>query len=186
MTMKKTALIVAALILTVFAGCSAANPVQPENPASPSGGAQEINAWVVKEEAQVADVETGERAGTAYKDFAVTLQEPAEGKVQFSLSWADEKGGEPVTKTYAVDTKYMEKKYIEPRAVIMMISVDMIRLKAGGSFYGENGEKLIAFDKAQGPFNFIQKTDKGYMMTLDMNIVYAKEADVEYIPVSIP
>jgi len=186
--MKKTALIIAVCIVIAFAGCTAGQPPQTSAPSgeNSSPSAKEPNARVVKEEAPVTDTETGEQIGTAYKGFVVGLQEPKDGKATFSLSWMDEKGENVAQiKTYAVDTQFMEKKYVEPRAVIMMISADMIKLKAGASFYGEDGEKLITFSHPQGPFHFIQKTDKGYMMTLDMNIVYAREKDTEYIAVPV-
>lgn len=187
--MKKTAVILAiCILLALFTGCSNQNsPPSQTSPLPDETGSQQPNAWVVKADAPVLDAKTGQKAGTAHKGFALTIQEPQDGKVQFTMEWMDEKG-ESVreSKTYQIDTKLMEKKYVEPRSVIMMISVDMIRLKAGASFYGEEGQKLITFDQAQGPFRFIQKTDKGYMLTLDMNIVYVKEEDAEFIAVEMP
>lgn len=210
--MKKIAFIVALLTVFAFAGCSAAvqdgtasqsaqpsilvppaESVQPSASAQPSesgqtsAGAQEPNVWVVRQEAPVMDADTGKEAGRAYPGFMLSIQNENKGLAGFSLNFLDEKGQNvSQTKKYTIDTKYMQKEYVEPQATILIISIDMIKLKAGGSFYDGNGQKLITFNDATGPFHFIQKTEKGYMMTIDFNVVYAKEGDVDLIPVPNP
>lgn len=180
--MKKTALILSVLTVFVIAGCSAAAPEE-----SALQSAQEPNVWVVQEDAPVMDADTGKEAGRAFAGFMLSVQNEKDGLAGFSLNFL-EKEGESVaqTKNYSIDTKYMEKKYVEPQATILVISVDMITLKAGASFYNEQGQKLISFNDAVGPFHFIQETEKGYMMTIDFNVVYAKQGDVDFIPVPIP
>lgn len=186
--MKKAAFILAVLAVFIFAGCSAAAPNGSASAtAQPSDSGPEPNVWMVKQDAPVLDADTGKEAGRAFAGFMLSIQNEKDGKVAFSMNLLDEKGENTATvKNYAIDTKYMEKKYVEPQATILMISVDMIKLKAGGSLYNEQGQKLITFNDAVGPFHFIQKTGEGYMFTLDFNVVYAKEADVEFIPVQIP
>ncbi len=195
--MKKIiAIALAVLAVFAFAGCSntgnapSTGSTQPSATIQPSAqvaGDQEPNVWVVKDEAPVMDADTGKEAGRAFSGFALSLQSEKDGKAGFSINFL-EKEGESVaqTKNYTIDTKYMEKKYVEPQATILIISVDMITIKAGGSLYDEKGNKLITFTDATGPFHFIQKTENGYMFTIDFNVVYAKEADVEYISVPIP
>lgn len=202
--MRKIALILAVLTVFAFAGCSAPNDgsatgsgqpsgtvqppetVQPSDSIQPSESAPEPNVWVVKEEAPVMDADSGKEAGRAYAGFMLSIENEKNGKAGFSLSFMDEKGEKTAAvRNYAIDTKFMEKKYVEPQAVILLISVDMIKLKAGGSLYNEKGDKLITFKDATGPFHFIQKTENGYMFTIDFNVVYAKEADVDYIQVPI-
>ncbi len=190
--MKKIAFVLAFFIVFVFAGCSAgpqegSASVKPTQSGQTSAGSQEPNVWVVRQEAPVMDEDTGKEAGRAYPGFMISIQNEQGGLAGFGMQFLDEKGENvSQTKQYTIDTKYMEKQYVEPQATILIISVDMIRLKAGGSFYNEKGDKLITFSGATGPFRFIQKTDKGYMMTVDFNVVYAKENDVELVPVTSP
>ncbi len=174
-------------VLMVIAVCDAcAGPGAADN-TPPSAGAGEPNAWVVTSEAPVKYADTGEDAGIAFGGFCLSLHSVSGDAAQFSINFFDENGENiKETKTYAIDIKHMEKKYVEPKAVIEMISIDMIELKPNAVLYDENGAKLISFNDPAGPFRFIQKTDKGYMFTIDMNIVFAKENDVNYIPVKIP
>ena len=194
--MKKTAFLLAVLTVFVIAGCSAAAPEEsasqsaqssvlvPIETLTPPDGDLEPNVWVVKEDAPVMDADTGKEAGRAFVGFMLSVQNEKDDLAGFNLNF-QEKAGENVaqTKNYTIDTKYMEKKYVEPQATILIISVDMITLKPGGSFYNEQGQKLITFNDAVGPFHFIQETENGYMMTIDFNVVYAKKDDVDFIPV---
>lgn len=198
--MKKSIwiLVTVLLLAAALAGCApaasspapTASPSGPEGglPATPSPSGSEApgspNVWVVTGEAPVTD-EQGATVGTAYPGFAVNLLNEKDGKAVFTFSEMDDKGqtvkGE---KTFSIDTKYMEKKYLEPQAVILIISTDMIKLNPGGALYNDAGEKLITFNDGLGPFFFIQKTDAGYMFTLDFNVVYAPEKDVAFIKLS--
>jgi len=202
--MKKTAFLLAVLLIVIaFAGCTAdakppespsasqpagtdtQTPANPETPPAPTGTANEPNVWVVSKEAPVIDADTGKQAGTAYPGFMVSLPNTAGNKAQFSMKFLDEKGEEVKTvKNYFIDTSNMEKKYVEPQAVIEIISLDMIEVKPNGVFYNDKGEKLLSFSEKTGPFRFIQKGQNGYMMTIDFNLVFVKEADVNFIPLS--
>lgn len=164
------------------------SPSESQSPSSsPSGsqsgsqqGSQQPNAWVVKEVALVKDSDTGKDVGTAYKGFAISMENAKGNQAVFQMSFMDEKGSKvQTTKNYIIDTKNMEKKYVEPQAVILMISTDMISIKAGGTLKGADGKKLIMFDEKQGPLFYIQKTEKGYMFTLDLNVVYADQNSAE-------
>lgn len=187
--MKKTVFILAVCMAFAFAGCSAGQePPAQSGPAQnlPDAGAQAPNVWVVKGEAPVVDADTQKEAGRAFEGFMLSLESEKDGRAYFSLSFMDETGQNvSETKNYAIDTQFMEKKYAEPQAVILMISTDMFRLRAGGSLYDAQGSRLITFNDAVGPFYYIQKTENGYMMTLDFNVVYAKEADAEFIPLAV-
>lgn len=177
--MRKSVLILVSVFVLafMFAGCAPGGPA--ETASSPNG--RDPNAWVVIEEAPVVD-ETGAAAGTAYPGFAVTLENEADGMAVFKVSNLDETGQNVrEEKQFFIDTKYMQEQYVEPKAVILMISENMIKLNPGASLYSEEGEALITFDGGIGPFFYIQKTDRGYMFTLDFNVVYAKEGDVTVV-----
>jgi hypothetical protein len=174
--MRKSVLILVSVFVLafIFAGCAPGEPT--ESPSAPNG--QDPNAWVVQEEAPVLDG-TGAAVGRAYPGFAVTLENEEEGNAAFTVSNLDETGQNvQEEKQFFIDTKYMQEQYVEPKAVILMISEDMIKLNPGASLYSEAGDKLITFDGGIGPIFYIQKTDQGYMFTLDFNVVYAEEGDV--------
>ncbi len=173
---KGILLLVSVLVLGfAFAGCAASEP----SSSVPDG--QEINAWVVTEETPVLD-ETGADVGTAYPGLAVALENEKDGMATFTVANLDETGQNvQEEKQFFIDTKYMQEQYVEPQAVILMISGDMIKINPGGSLYNEAGDKLITFDDGIGPFFYIQKSDQGYMFTLDLGVVYAKEADVTVV-----
>lgn len=172
------------LLAAAVAGCSASAPGASESAPSESAGEQAANVWMVTKEAPVTDGQ-GNVVGTAFPGFAVSLQNEKDGMVTFTISEMDEKGQNVKTeKIFSINAEYMQKEYTEPKAVIMMISADMIKLNPGGSLYSEAGEKLITFNDGVGPFFYIQKTDNGYMFTLDFNVVYAPEADTTFIKLS--
>jgi hypothetical protein len=182
---KKIWILVTVLLLVVaLAGCNSSAPAASSAPASSQPDGQEPNVWVVTAEAPVTD-EMGAAAGTAYPGFAVNIQSEKDGKATFAVAEMDDKGENMKNlKVFSMDTKYMEKQYVEPQAVILIISTDMIKVNPGGALYNEAGDKLITFDSGVGPFYFIQKSDQGYMFTLDSNVVFAPENDVTIIKIS--
>ena len=181
---RRISLLVTVLVLAAaLAGCS---PTGPDGglPATSQPDGQAPNVWVVAKDAPVLDVQ-GSTVGTAYPGFAVLLQNEKAGKAVFTFAEMDDKGQNvKAQKEFSIDTSYMEKKYAEPQAVIEIISVDMIKVKPGGTLYNGAGEKLITFKDGLGPFYFIQKSDNGYMFTLDFNVVFASEEQVTYIRLS--
>ena len=200
--MKKFTLIMTILAVLLLAACAPTNntppadeqkqpgeqtPAPAESPAeSPAGDGQEPNAWVVVKEAPIVDAQTGDTAGTAFPGFAISLMNEADGKASFSINFMDDKGENiKAEKKYTIDTADMEKKFVEMQAVIQIISVDMIRIKPGAPIYNDKDDKLLFFNEEIGPFRYIQKGDKGYMFTLDMNVVFVREADAELIPVNL-
>lgn len=199
--MKKSIWILVTVLILVVAlvGCSSGAPAASgsaplQSPAGPDGGLEATqpqseapgspNVWVVVKKAPVLDGQ-GNAVGTAYPGFAVLLQNEKDGKATFTVTEMDDKGQSVKDKKeFSIDTSYMQKEYVEPQAVILIISVDMIKVNPGGSLYNEAGEKLITFNDGVGPFNYIQLSDKGYMFTLDSNVVYAPEEDVTLIKLS--
>lgn len=192
--MKKiTCFILVLVLLAAFAGCAQNNqtggstrttaPAATTPAGTPSG--ETPNVWVVTKDATVIDAATGKEAGTAYAGFMIRLENESGGKASFTMTLLDEKGENiKETKTYTIGTSYMEKRYVEPQAVIMIISVDMIDLKPNAVLCNDKGEKLLSFQDAVGPFRFIQKSGKGYMFTIDFNVVFVKEADATLIKVT--
>lgn len=196
--MKKIALLITLLVLfAAFAGCApkpapappetaSGNPQTPVQTGSTPPDAQTPNVWVVAREAPVMDADTGKQAGTAYPGFAIALANEKDGKAMFSIAFLDEKGENVKTvKNYAIETSSMEKKYVEPQAVIEIISADMIKVKPNGVFYNDKDERLLNFTEEIGPFRYIQKTDKGYMLAIDSNVVFIREQDAEFIPIAV-
>ena len=144
--------------------------------------AEEANVWMVTGEAPVFDAKTGLEAGTAYKGFMVSLENTSGNKAVFSLNLYDSRGAFLEAREYAIETKYMEKSYSEPVAVIEIISSDMIRLHPGAVLRDSDGNKMVRFSQETGLLHFIQKNDIGYMFTLDVNVLFAGEEDAELIP----
>jgi hypothetical protein len=174
---KKTIIILlisALLAAVMFAGCSSN---APEEPSVPEG--QEANAWVVVEEASLMDGQ-GNTVGTVYPGFALTLKDAEDGdRASFTVAEMEDNGQDvKEEKKFYIELSHMQEGYVQPQAVVMMISGDMITLAPDGSLYDESGEKLITFTDGIGPMYYIQKTEQGYMFTLDMNVVYAGEDEV--------
>ena len=145
------------------------------------------NAFVVVGQAPVIDATTGKRAGTAYPGFALALHNAVNGKAEFSMAFLNDSGDQVrEVKAYWIDTKYMQKQYIKPQAAIMMISTDMIRVHKNAAISNDRGEVLLRFADAIGPFLYIQKTDKGYMFTVDINVVFVKACDADLLLIKMP
>jgi len=176
---KYIGILMAVILLAIsFAGCSAGAPAAS---GSASGAP---NVWVVKSEAPVLDVQ-GNTVGTAYPGFTVNLKSVEDGKVMYAVAEIDEKGENMENfKAFFIKAKNMEKRYVEPQTVIMTISADMIRVNPGGTLYNGAGEKLITFNEGVGPVYYIQKSDQGYMFTLDSNVVFAPEDQVTIVRLS--
>ncbi|MHB1315045.1 MAG: hypothetical protein ACYCX2_06085 [Christensenellales bacterium] len=191
---RVTCWILVLLLIAVLAGCAGTQgggqtkaPVSSATPAG-TGAPSETNApnvWRVTKDAPVMDAATGKQAGTAFAGFAVSIENVSGNKASFEMALLDDKGENvKETRTYTIDTSYMELTYVEPQAVIMIISLDMIELKPNAILYNDKGEKLLSFTDAVGPFRFIQLSDKGYMFTIDFNVVFVKESDATFIKVS--
>ncbi len=181
--MKRLTSCCLALLVLALCACSGSPKASPRP--SPSG--PEPNAWVVVTEAPIIDTASGKRAGTAYPGFGLALHNAENGKAEFSLTFMDDTGDKvKEVKTYSIDTSYMAKKYVEPQAVIEIISADMIRINPNAAIQNDKGEVLLRFTDAIGPFRYIQKTDKGYMFTIDINVVFVKAGDAVVIPMKTP
>jgi hypothetical protein len=126
------------------------------------------------------DAKSGKEARTLYKGFAIQIEAQKDGKGFFTVS-IDEKGT-PVNKEFYIPIAYLTKGYVEPQAVIEIISLDTIVLRVGASVVGSDGSALAKFNEKLGPLHFIQKTDKGYQLLMGFNVVYVAEKDADLIP----
>ena len=142
------------------------------------------NSLVIKHgftAAPIYDWKTNKKIGSIYNGFAINIESQQDGKAFFLLPLLDKKNADKsAAKKVYVPIKYLTKGYVEPQAVILMISLDKITVHKNAPIYDKDGKKIAAFKDAVGAMNFIQKTAKGYMFIIDGNVVYVKENDAKF------
>ena len=145
---------------------------------------KEANSLVIRhgyKSAPIYDAKTKKIIGTIYSDFSININSQKDGNAYFKLPLLDKKNtNKAAIKQVYVPIKYLTKAYIEPTAVITVISLDQITIHKNAPIYNHDGKKIAIFKNSVGPMNFIQKTDKGYMLTLDNNLILLKEKDVDF------
>ena len=142
------------------------------------------NSLVIKNgytSAPIYDWKTNKKIGTISNSFTINIESQLDGKAFFILPILDKKNSDKsAAKKVYVPIKYLTKGYVEPQAVILMISLDRITIHKNAPIYDSIDKKIASFNIEVGPMNFIQKTAKGYMLTIDSNVVFIKETDVEF------
>lgn len=202
---KCASLLVAIMITGVISGIAAPNAYGDETTSTPTPTVVPVtttvnsdtaipevtsevpraaNSLVIKHgfnAAPIYDWKTNKKIGSIYNGFAINIESQKDGKAFFMLPLLDKKNSDKsVAKKVYVPIKYLTKGYVEPQAVILMISLDKITIHKNAPIYDKDGKKIAAFKDAVGPMNFIQKTAKGYMFTIDGNVVYVKVKDAKF------
>lgn len=142
------------------------------------------NSLVIKNgytSAPIYDWKTNKKIGTIYNGFTINIESQLDGKAFFILPILDKKNSDKsAAKKVYIPIKYLTKGYVEPQAVILMISLDKITIHKNAPIYDNTGKKIAVFTCEVGPMNFIQKTEKGYMLTLDSNVVFIRVKDAKF------